>query len=386
MIISNVRREYFFIESLVSHFATTLPSGRFLEERGFMPDLRLPDREEFTPNLTLDSPEDFFVDIDPTPEEGQKGIVDFDLRFGNDVYSSDLVMERVSERDLSSMSHRRLKDGEEFVMTPDESGQKVFYVTSAEQVRFSPNLEIIVDSKSTTGRVGCMSHGAGFTQDGRLITILQPYSFPLLVRAGKTRLSQAVIRYKDTTYMTSGEILNSGEVDFLDDKEITKSILAGAISPKGLRMQFDTGLAYKAKKCSEPVDMDVKGALDWRKYFELVEGNSSIACEASTLYLLGSLGVVKLGAVCGILSREQEVLTGAGAWGHFAGIFQPFYIGGITMEFYSHTRRKVHTGDSAGVVLFDLVDLSPTESRPKDYGGSYQHQKPPRLPKMFKEN
>jgi len=54
------------------------------------------------------------------------------------------------------------------------------------------------------------------------------------------------------------------------------------------------------------------------------------------------------------------------------------------MEFYSHSKRRIRRGDRAGVVIFDKVVGLNESGKPKDYGGSYQDQRPPRLPKMFK--
>jgi deoxycytidine triphosphate deaminase len=223
-----------------------------------------------------------------------------------------------------------------------------------------------------------MSHGVGSTEEGELITALQPFAFPLKVTCGKTRLSQTVVRYKGTPYMTNNEVLKSNEIKFEGDGVS----LEKSLTPKGLLMQFNTDRVYRAKQNNQPIDMDAKNTLQPADYFELIEGNSQLTLDKKTLYLIGSLGIIDLREACGLLSREQEVITGTGAWSHFAGIFQPFFKGGITMEFYSHSKRRLSRGDKAGVVVFDKVEG--VKEKLKDYGGAYQGQRPPRLPKMFR--
>jgi deoxycytidine triphosphate deaminase len=154
------------------------------------------------------------------------------------------------------------------------------------------------------------------------------------------------------------------------------------LDPRGVLMQFRTDTAYRAKKCDKPIDMDARGTLDWTEYFELIDGNSEIILDEKTLYLLGSIGAIDLREVCGFLTREQAVLTGTGAWGHFAGVIQPRFSGEITFEVYSHSKRRIQAGDRAGTVTFDRIEGKLKGDN--DYGGAYQGQRAPRLPKMFK--
>lgn len=336
----------------------------------------------FAPDISHIQRDETFFRICPPIKEDQFGTSGIDLSVGNLISWSDTVADNVTLDDMLSMKHKVLNYGDKFILKPNEKGERVYYIQSREAINFSDNLDIMIDSKSTTGRVGGMSHGVGRTKDGNLITILQPYSFPLEVECGKTRLSQVIVRYKDTPYMTNEEILKDKEIGFSGED----IYLRKALTPKGLLMQFDTKIAYRAKKCNKPINMDAKATVDWKDYFEVIEENSSITLDKNRLYLMGSLGVFDLGRVYGILSREQEVITGAGAWGHFAGIFQPGFQGGITMEVYSHTKRKISRGDKAGVVLFDKVETGIGEPLAKIARGSYQGQRPPTLPKMFKIN
>ncbi len=344
-----------------------------LHEERLMPDCSDDDYTSSQGRLT-------FIRISPM-YFNQFGTAGFDIPIGNLVAWSDTLAEKVTLDDMLKMEHKELGGGESFVMQPDEEGSRIYYVASHQSIEFSEDLDIFVDSKSTTGRVGCMSHSVGI-DGGRLITALQPYAFPIKVTGGKTCLSQALVRYKGTAYMAREEILSGKDISFEGDGVS----LENDLTPLGLLMKFDTRKIYRAKKCDEPIDMDEKASLDWRKYFEIIERKSSITIDKKTLYLFGSLGIIGLDRACGVLSREQEVITGTGAWSHFAGIFQPGFRGGITMEVYSHSKRKISRGDKSGAVRFDKVECeSCKKSGSKAYKGSYQNQVPPLLPKMFKQ-
>ena len=360
--------------SVVEH--SLAPTVETSIKKGAMPDFRESSSVESRRSSTLSGKNKIY--IDPLLESSQIGLVGFDIRIGNLIAKSDTVMDNVTEEDLMNMPHKRLGQEEEYVFDPNPDGENVYYVVSLEQINLSSDLEMLIDSKSTTGRIGCMSHLAGKTEDGKLITIVQPFSFPIKVRSGKSRLSQVVIRYKNSSYMTNEEILEGEDVKFHGGD------IDSLLNSQGFLMKFDTKCVYKARsfyKDMKPIDIDKKG-LEWQDYFELEQGNSKIYADKKTLYLLGSQGVIELGPVCGLLSREQGVLTGTGAWSHLAGIFQPFFKGGITMEFYSHEKRRIIDGSGAGYVKFDRIEGKVENPG----GGNYQNQKPPQLAKMFKQN
>jgi len=345
------------------------------------PEGAMPDFGDIIEGPNNHSSRQTFLSLEPCPFPDQFGTAGFDIIVGGLIAWSDTVADNVTRTDLCAMEHKFLEYDESFVLQPDEDGQRVYYIVSSQALNNSRDLEILTDSKSTTGRVGCMSHNAGRTDQGHLITIVQPYAFPIKVMRNKTKLSQALVRYKGTPYMTHEEILSGKDITFEGDGVS----LQRDLTSRGLLMKFDTKKVYRAKKCSKPIDMDAKGTIDWKDYFDVLDGNSAITLDKKTLYLLGSLGVIGLDRACGVLSREMEVLTGTGAWSHFAGIFQPGFKGGITMEVYSHSKRKISSGDKSGVVLFDKVEGEISEDIGKGYKGSYQGQTPPLLPKMFKQ-
>jgi len=323
-----------------------------------------------------------YILFKPEPEKGQVDKAGFDLRIGNYIGISDTVIQDLTAEDIKNMRWVKLEDGEPFILEPNPDGNKVYYVPSYESISLSQDLEVFLDSKSTTGRVGCISHTAGVSSQNHIITALQPFQFPLIVRAGKTKLSQVAIRYKNSSYMSHEEVASRTSVDITENGE---SLMDRLMTPRGLQMQFDTrNRIYRAKRCDIPIDMDAKGTINPEPYFDCLEGNGEVTINPKTLYLLGSLGIIRLGMTCGFLTREENVLTGTGAWGHFAGIFQPGFTGGITMEVFSPSKRIIRTGYKAGTVIFDKLNGYKDEKF-DFHTGTYQGQIPPLLPKMFRQ-
>lgn len=315
-----------------------------------------------------------FLRISPSLKDNQLGVSSVDLRLGTIVAWSDKITQGVTYEDLMDMPHKVLENGEQFTFQSDPDGEKVYYVTTLERISHSSDLEVAVDSKSTTGRVGCMTHHAGFLRDGRLVTILQPYAFNLTATCGKTSLSQACFRFRASPYVQLEEIQDSGVVSILNGMPIRDSV-----NSRGLLLSFSTSLAYRARENQEPIDMDGSD-LNWRNYFDVVEGSDRLPLGKKNLYLLGSREEIRLADVMGRLSREDDVLTGSGSWGHFAGFIQPHFQGQITLEFYAFTKRELREGDNAGVIRFDRVQGKINEQNL----GSYHGQRAPRLPRMFK--
>lgn len=317
-----------------------------------------------------------FLEVVPNLTGDQLGVTSLDLRLGTFVGWSDRIVQNVTLDDLKDMPHQRLEVGQEFTFQADPEGNKVYYVTTLERISHSSDLEMAVDSKSTTGRVGCMTHHAGSLPDGRLVTILQPYAFNLTATCGKTCLSQACFRYKESPYLTVSEVRDRKSVSLRNGIPFNDSL-----NSRGLLLTFDTARAYRARENQQPIDMEARG-LDWQSYFELIEGQEKLGLGKKTLYLLGSREDIELQDVMGRLSREDDVMTGSGAYGHFAGFVQPGFAGEITLEYYAFNNRELRTGDNAGVIRFDKVQGFIDENRT----GSYQNQKAPKLPKMFKIN
>ncbi len=155
----------------------------------------------------------------------------------------------------------------------------------------------------------------------------------------------------------------------------------GMFERPGLAMTFSTHLALKAKpkrRTPGPINMDSRAEYDVKDYFEIIEGNDQIPLDLRAFYLFGTRKEISLGDVCGLLSREARE-TGTGLWGHFAGVFQPFWRGEITMECRSESPRVIREGDPAGYVKFDKI-----RGAKRIVEGSYLDQRAPLAPKMFK--
>ena len=344
----------------------------------------MPDLESSTESLMPDVDETLITFlISPFPKKLNPS--GFDPRVGEFVAESDTFVASLSEEEFFQMKPTRLKEGQRYTAFPNESGEKVCYYTTYERVSLPSDLEIIVDSRSTTGRVGCMSHQVGQTSWGAQIIALQPFSFPITFTSGKTELAQAIVRYKGTEFIDYKTLKKN-------DKEITftrgdEDVFQQSLEPKGLVLTFATHLVYRAKKYRnpekvEPIDMDTPpGSIDPTQYFEIIEGNNKFDINPRTLYLPGSQEFIGLGNVCGRITREESDMAGSGLWSHFAGFVHPRFFGQLTFECYSHTKRTIKKGQRAAFIIFDQVEGE--ISNP--YSGSYQHQKAPRLAKMFKE-
>jgi len=321
------------------------------------------------------------VEIEPW-DDAQVKNVGVDVRLGGDVWASD-TLTRVNETNarsfLENATHHEI--GDSFVCQPDPKGQKIYYFLTHERIRTSPLIDYKVDSKSTTGRVGCMSHQAsnGNVFDGRILIALQPYVFPIRVIPGKTSVSQVIFRFAGTPTMTQTEIRKTWgeEVGFYRDKELVP--LEEILRPGGLEMTFSTERAYRAKNTGEPIDLTKLEHYAGEDFFEELDGNNQLTLEPYRFYLFGTRETVSLGKICGELSRENSNV-GTGLWSHFAGFFMPGFSGGITLECWSPVRRIIHHGDPAGLVTLDRVRTN----NAIEFKSPYQNQKAPRLPKMFK--
>jgi len=135
--------------------------------RGLMPDLN---EAGMMPNISMELPESTHFRVTPFRRD-DLGTVAFDSRLGGLVAKSNIVKSEVDEYDLGQMEHWRLEPGQQFQFDHDPDGNNVYYFVSNEAVSHSPDLDIEVHAKSTTGRLGCQAKGVGRTQEGKLITL-----------------------------------------------------------------------------------------------------------------------------------------------------------------------------------------------------------------------
>ncbi len=314
--------------------------------------------------------------IEPSPRNLNPA--GFDLTVGFAVVESDTLVHSISEQEFMAMKPKVLSSDKPHVLQHDKYGRKIYYITSMERLNLSPNLEALVDARSTTGRTGCMCHDVGQTYRGEKIIAVQPYAFPIQITPGKTRLSQAIIRYAHSDFIAFDKLKQHPENIALTRNK--RDVFNDSLHPSGLVMTLATNLVYAAKESKEPIDMDAAETLDPNEYFEIIEGNSHFTMDASRFYLAGTRETITLGNVCGRISRETE-MSGTGLWSHFAGYIQPGFAGPITLECYSFVNRTMKKGMPVGFIIFDEVEGHIQQP----YKGSYQNQVVPRLPKMFKE-
>lgn len=318
----------------------------------------------------------------------------FDVRVGAVFTGPD--MRRIADLDnlRQLLSEGKLKEVKpqngKILLEPDVMGRKVYYVLSYESVCLPENLELRIDSRSSTGRVAgmCGGHWEKFFNGmnrQRLITALQPFAFPLLVTVNKTSLFQVALRYWETGYMSRADILeNQDSVQLFIDEERVDLSKKGRISPEGLKLTYNTHKVFRARpinKIPEPIDMDAIGVYRPEDYYDLIEGDGEIKVEKNRFYLFPTQERVQMGSLFGFLSRESY--DDPGVWGHFAGFFKSLYNGEITMEVMSYFNRIIRRGQEAGRVQFDKLDRELEEG--EGYAGVYQGQRAPRLPKMFSQ-
>ena len=144
----------------------------------------------------------------PDLEWDQLNPVGFDLRVGKRIVKGDFLDLDLKPRDFEKMNALPfpLEQDQPKILEADENGRIVYYVESLERFDLPHTYDLLIDAKSTTGRVGCMCHHVGKSLMGNQIVAVQPFAFPIKIRAGKTRLFQAFLRHTGSEYMGNGEI------------------------------------------------------------------------------------------------------------------------------------------------------------------------------------
>ncbi len=320
--------------------------------------------------------------------------IGLDLRVSDEIYQARRL------QTIHSLSHLRqlAKSGKITRVNPtnglvtleaDDTGANIYYIVSRERIALPETLSILIDAKSTTGRLAVMCTDRPTSerltgQSAPIIIAAQPYAIPIELEPGKDSLVQAIFRYKDTEFMTIDQVRKNENVDFLDD---TGNSLNGGVqfSRYGAALTFHTDRVLVARPLPQlpgAIRLSKRGHYPVSDFFEILEGQEEIEIAPRRFYLLGTRENIRLGNVCGLLSRETPD-TGTGLWSHFAGFFWPGYAGPITMECRSESPRVVTAGDFAGFVLFDQMDAPLKEDKSYAAKGTYQHQRAPQAPKMF---
>ncbi len=355
-------------------FAHAIPDFR-RERRSIMPSIK--ERNLLIENL----------------DEKLLGVAGVDLRIG-EVFRGSCLRRIDDEEHLSQLvsegSLKRVKPRNgKIVLEPSYNGKNVYFVKSVERISLPLELDIVVDARSTAGRLGLLCDDVSFRsrvfESNPVIVGVRSYAFPVEIEQGKSSIFQGIFRYKDSPYMTQEQILSSdGAIELFSQKKKLSLKENRRVSENGLYISFSTGVICRARKLKEiqgPINIDAPaGGYETKDYFDVLGGNDEFLMEAKRFYLLGTNERVSLGNVLGVISRDSPK-TGTGLWGHFAGNIWPGFNGEITMECRSETPRVIVSGDYAGFISFDLLESKNGE---RGYKGSYQNQRAPRAPKMFK--
>lgn len=327
--------------------------------------------------------------IEPEPEDDQVQSSSIELKVGNELYVLNAGFTSFNLLSLLRHCIHKVKIPEEgYVCNPG----LVYVVKSHEKVRLPDHYEGETDAKSTTGRVGCMCHAFSERfgilestiprgEPDHFYFVVEPFAFPILLLPGKTRLFQMRLREKDSSHLNINQLKAYYGSEWIglykEDKLIN---LERILEQDSLRMTLSTQKVYAHKReASKPLDLTKRGFYDPEEYFEEIKGNDDLFMEKDRLYLLGTNERVKLGNLCGRLSREATGL-GVGLLSHFAGFFDPGFNGEVTLEFWSFRPWRIMNRQYCGRV--ELEELCGEIEHP--YKGTYQGQKAPRLPKIFK--
>jgi dCTP deaminase len=107
--------------------------------------------------------------------------------------------------------------------------------------------------------------------------------------------------------------------------------------------------------------------------------------DANRFYLFGTRETVYMKDVCGRIEREDQE-AGVGLFHHFAGFFDPYWGGGITLEMLTtmYKNRILTHGQSVGRVYFEDLSSPVMRQYGEKAGSHYKDQQAPRLAKFFK--
>jgi len=339
--------------------------------------------------------------IDPLLEEDQVQPASLDLRVGNTVYVTDRTFSKLDDEILKrhAIEKRELTGDDTMVLYPGNT----YIVESYESIRLPQNIEGETDTKSTVGRIGasCLTAGEKFSHISsgdllsgakRITGIFEPQAFSFMIRPRITRAYQIRFRYKGTSYATSAEIkeLYGKEVFYSKDLEGKEQIpISDVLEEDGLRLTLNTSKAFAQRKDStEVLDLTKKEHYDPGEFWEVVKPNrwGEIVMEANRLYLFGSNETINFGNACGRLRREDPY-AGFGLRLHFAGFFDPGFVGQGTLEFWSEKKRVLQPNQHAGRILVEQLSSPVSKSYgAEQLGSSYAGQSAPRHAKIFRHS
>ena len=319
-----------------------------------------------------------------------------ELRAGDKIWQVDYLFSSKQgnfEEDLSKYGKEINLDKPEVILKKG----KIYVLRSYERLSLPRNIEASADAKSTTGRAGCLCQllskgsysnlpkGYGQLYGEHVYSFIEPHAFNLILSPLQTRFFQLRFRINGTGYINTEKLKEvygkeRGINWFVNDKKMP---LEDVIDENALKMTLSTKRVYKQKNTKIPLDLTQKEKYNSEDFFEEIKGNGEIMMKPNKLYLFGTKESIEMGPYAGHLTRTDKFIESS-LFSHFAGLFDPWFKGGITLEMWSPKPTLLRDGDYIGKVYFEESTGFIPESI--GYRGSYKNQDAPKLPKIFKNN
>jgi len=274
------------------------------------------------------------------------------------------------------------------LLEPGRSGG-VYIVPLEERLALPAEVAATANPKSSTGRLDLFTrviadHGREFDTipagyAGPLYVEISPRTFPVIVRAG-SRLSQIRFR-KGNARLDDAELAEVHRATPLVDGELH---LSG-----GLMLSIDLPgsggvIGYRAKRHTGLVDVDRRGALDARDFWDpiVADGRRELVLDPDQFYILASREAVTVPPDYAAEMMPFDPLVGEFRV-HYAGFFDPGFghsaAGGAgsraVLEVRSHEIPFIlEHGQTVGRLVYERLLERPRFLYGSDIGSHYQAQ------------
>ena len=315
--------------------------------------------------------------------------VDIPLVSG-ETYVSSKVFTNLNERYLNALASHR-NNISDMVL---ESGK--LYIIEGPEVKMPSNYMGLVDSKSTTGRLGIKSDlitGVSAKEginlippgyEGRTWFMVSPH-IPMIL-SPKDALMQVRLREAGSGFLGGDELRSLYGKEFSMEDAGTKEPLKPNKVFHGHSTVLRTSVervAMLKNDVEEPVVFDSRRKHDVEEYWKLYRNDAKKPFElhGGKLYLFGTVERIatgprmcwKLRPISDLFSRFIET--------HRAGFVDPGFNSTITLEIKNHHENTVVFHEQIATISdWELLDV-PAKGI---YNGHYQHQLSPALPRQFR--
>ena len=274
------------------------------------------------------------------------------------------------------------------LLEPGRSGG-VYIVPLQESLALPPEIAAATNPKSSTGRLDVFTRviadrarsfdtvPAGYA--GPLYVEISPRTFPVIVRAG-SRLSQ--IRFRRGHAVLDDRAL--GALHALSPLVDGELHLAGGLMLSVDLSGRDGMVGYRAKRHTGVVDVDRRGALDLRDFWDPIttRGRRELVLDPDEFYILASREAVTVPPDYAAEMVPFDPLVGEFRV-HYAGFFDPGFghsgAGGAgsraVLEVRSHEIPFIlEHGQSVGRLVYEQMLARPSFLYGSDIGSHYQAQ------------